>query len=79
MNEDVTLSEFKDMYINNNIFFQDTIQIIKYLKKLEYMVCLLSNLKEIDYEKFLQNFDTSIFGVNIFPTTPLLTPDIDCQ
>ena len=61
MNEDVTLSEFKDMYINNNIFFQDTIQIIKYLKKLEYMVCLLSNLKEIDYEKFLQNFDTSIF------------------
>ena len=61
MNEDVTLSEFKDMYINNNLFFQDTIQIIKYLKKLEYMVCLLSNLKEIDYEKFLQNFDTSIF------------------
>ena len=61
MNEDVTLSEFKDMYINNNIFFQDTIQIIKYLKKLEYKVCLLSNLKEIDYEKFLQNFDTSIF------------------
>ena len=61
MNEDVTLSEFKDMYINNNIFFQDTIQIIKYLKKLEYTVCLLSNLKEIDYEKFLQNFDTSIF------------------
>lgn len=39
MNEDVTLSEFKDMYINNNIFFQDTIQIIKYLKKLEYKVC----------------------------------------
>lgn len=61
MNEDVTLSEFKDMYINNNIFFQDTIQIIKYLKKLEYKVCLLSNLKEIDYEKFSQNFDTSVF------------------
>ena len=52
MNEDVTLSEFKDMYINNNVFFQDTIDIIKHLKELGYKVCLLSNLKEIDDEKF---------------------------
>lgn len=61
MNDDVTLDEFKDMYINNNEFYQDTIDIINYLKKLKYKAYLLSNLKEIDHEKLKQNFDTSIF------------------
>lgn len=61
MNEDVTLDKFKDMYINNNVFFQDTIDIIKHLKELGYKVCLLSNLKEIDDEKLKQNFDIYIF------------------
>ncbi len=61
MNKDITLDEFEDMYINNDEFYQDTIDTINYLKKLKYKVCLLSNLKEIDYKKLKQNFDTSLF------------------
>lgn len=61
MDDDITLEEFKNIYVNNNKFFNDTIEIIKRLKKLGYKVYLLSNLKEIDYEKFIKHFDVSIF------------------
>lgn len=61
MDDDITLEEFKNIYVNNNKFFNDTIEIIKKLKKLGYKVYLLSNLKEIDYEKFIKHFDVSIF------------------
>lgn len=61
MDDDITLEEFKNIYVNNNKFFTDTIEIIKKLKNLGYKVYLLSNLKEIDYEKFIKHFDVSIF------------------
>lgn len=61
MDADITLEEFKNIYVNNNKFFTDTIEIIKKLKNLGYKVYLLSNLKEIDYEKFIKHFDVSIF------------------
>ena len=61
IDENITLEKFEEIYINNNEFYQDTIDTINYLKTLGYKVCLLSNLKEIDYEKLKQNFDTSIF------------------
>ena len=61
MDDDITLEEFKNIYVNNNKFFNDTIEIIKKLKNLGYKVYLLSNLKEIDYEKFIKHFDVSIF------------------
>ena len=61
MDDDITLEEFKNIYVNNNKFFTDTIEIIKKLKNLGYKVFLLSNLKEIDYEKFIKHFDVSIF------------------
>lgn len=61
MNDNITLEEFKNIYVNNNEFFNDTIETIKKLKKLDYKVYLLSNLKEIDYEKFIKHFDVSIF------------------
>ena len=61
MNDNITLEEFKNKYVNNNKFFNDTIEIIKKLKNLGYKVYLLSNLKEIDYEKFIKHFDVSIF------------------
>ena len=61
MDDNITLEEFKNKYVNNNKFFNDTIEIIKKLKNLGYKVYLLSNLKEIDYEKFIKHFDISIF------------------
>lgn len=61
MDDNITLDEFKNIYVNNNKFFNDTIEIIKKLKNLGYKVYLLSNLKEIDYEKFIKHFDVSIF------------------
>lgn len=61
MNDNITLEEFKNIYVNNNEFFNDTIETIKKLKNLGYKVYLLSNLKEIDYEKFIIHFDVSIF------------------
>ena len=61
MNDNITLEEFKNIYVNNNEFFNDTIETIKKLKNLGYKVYLLSNLKEIDYEKFIKHFDISIF------------------
>ena len=61
MNDNITLEEFKNIYVNNNEFFKDTIVTIKKLKNLGYKVYLLSNLKEIDYEKFIKHFDVSIF------------------
>ena len=61
MDDNITLEEFKNKYVNNNKFFNDTIEIIKKLKNLGYKVYLLSNLKEIDYEKFIKHFDVSIF------------------
>ena len=61
MDDNITLEEFKNIYVNNNKFFNDTIEIIKKLKNLGYKVYLLSNLKEIDYEKFIKHFDVSIF------------------
>ena len=61
MDDDITLEEFTNIYVNNNKFFTDTIEIIKKLKNLGYKVYLLSNLKEIDYEKFIKHFDVSIF------------------
>lgn len=61
MDDNITLEEFKNIYVNNNKFFNDTIEIIKKLKNLSYKVYLLSNLKEIDYEKFIKHFDVSIF------------------
>ena len=61
MDDNITLEEFKNIYVNNNEFFNDTIEIIKKLKNLGYKVYLLSNLKEIDYEKFIKHFDVSIF------------------
>lgn len=61
MDDDITLEEFKNIYVNNNKFFTGTIEIIKKLKNLGYKVYLLSNLKEIDYEKFIKHFDVSIF------------------
>ena len=61
MNDNITLEEFKNIYVNNNEFFKDTIETIKKLKNLGYKVYLLSNLKEIDYEKFIKHFDVSIF------------------
>ena len=61
MNDNITLEEFKNIYVNNNEFFNDTIETIKKLKYLGYKVYLLSNLKEIDYEKFIKHFDVSIF------------------
>ena len=61
MDDDITLEEFKNIYVNNNKFFTDTIEIIKKLKNLGYKVYLLSNLKEIDYEKFIKHFDVLIF------------------
>ena len=61
MDDNITLDEFKNIYVNNNKFFNDTIEIIKKLKNLGYKVYLLSNLKEIDYEKFIKHFDISIF------------------
>ena len=61
MNNNITLEEFKNIYVNNNEFFNDTIETIKKLKNLGYKVYLLSNLKEIDYEKFIKHFDVSIF------------------
>ena len=61
MDYNITLEEFKNIYVNNNKFFNDTIEIIKKLKNLGYKVYLLSNLKEIDYEKFIKHFDISIF------------------
>ena len=61
MDDNITLEEFKNIYVNNNKFFNDTIEIIKKLKNLGYKVYLLSNLKEIDYEKFIKHFDISIF------------------
>lgn len=61
MDDNITLEEFKNIYVNNNKFFNDTIEIIKKLKNLSYKVYLLSNLKEIDYEKFIKHFDISIF------------------
>ena len=62
MDDNITLEEFKNIYVNNNKFFNDTIEIIKKLKNLGYKVYLLSNLKEIDYEKFIKHFDISIFN-----------------
>ena len=62
MNDNITLEEFKNIYVNNNEFFNDTIETIKKLKNLGYKVYLLSNLKEIDYEKFIKHFDISIFN-----------------
>ena len=62
MDDNITLEEFKNKYVNNNKFFNDTIEIIKKLKNLGYKVYLLSNLKEIDYEKFIKHFDISIFN-----------------
>lgn len=61
MNDNITLEEFKNIYVNNNEFFNDTIETIKKLKNLGYKVYLLSNLKEIDYEKFIKHFNASIF------------------
>ena len=61
MDDNITLEEFKNIYVNNNEFFNDTIETIKKLKNLGYKVYLLSNLKEIDYEKFIKHFDVSIF------------------
>ena len=61
MDDNITLEEFKNIYVNNNKFFNDTIEIIKKSKNLGYKVYLLSNLKEIDYEKFIKHFDVSIF------------------
>ena len=62
MDDNITLEEFNNIYVNNNKFFNDTIEIIKKLKNLGYKVYLLSNLKEIDYEKFIKHFDISIFN-----------------
>ena len=62
MDDNITLEEFKNIYVNNNKFFNDTIEIIKKLKNLGYKVYLLSNMKEIDYKKFIKHFDISIFN-----------------
>ena len=42
MNDNITLEEFKNIYVNNNEFFNDTIETIKKLKNLGYKVYLLS-------------------------------------
>ena len=42
-------------------FYEDTVDIIKELKKLGKKVCLLSNLAEIDYKILKEQFDMSLF------------------
>lgn len=41
--------------------YEDTIEIIKQLKKQGYKVHLLSNLREIDFKLYQEKFDTTIF------------------
>lgn len=58
-------SELKELYLQSKgEIYDSTLQIINYLKKYKNMICLLSNLKEIDY--FYLN---SIINMKIFDKT----------
>ncbi len=57
-----TVRELKELYRKNKGgIYEDTYQIIRALKEQENMVCLLSNLKVIDYEYLCQAIDMNLF------------------
>lgn len=62
INVEISLDEFIEIYRNSKLgFYQDTVNIIKKLKSLGIKVYLLSNLREIDFEFFQEEFDISVF------------------
>lgn len=59
-----TSDELRKLYIKNKSgVYKDTIDIIKYLKDMRNTVCLLSNLKEVDYEYLSNAVDMSLFDI----------------
>lgn len=57
-----TLGELKNLYLENKGgIYTDTMDAIKELKEEGNNVCLLSNLKDIDYQYLSQNIDMSLF------------------
>ena len=62
-NSDKTIEEFKEIYtgpIRNELYI-NTISIIETLKKRNEKVCMLSNLRKIDFEWFSTKYDVKIF------------------
>ncbi len=59
-----TSYELRQLYLENKSgVYEDTIGIIKYLKGMKNMICLLSNLKEVDYEYLRNVVDMSLFDI----------------
>lgn len=58
----ITVDELKELYLKNKGgVYEDTINIIRKLKKENNIVCLLSNLKVIDYEYLSSVVDMNMF------------------
>lgn len=57
------IEEYKKIFCGpiRNSLYEDTVQIIDNLKKKGYKVCLLSNLRKIDFEWFKTIYDISKF------------------
>lgn len=59
-----TSDELRQLYLENKSgVYKDTIDIIKYLKDMRNTVCLLSNLKEVDYEYLRNVVDMRLFDI----------------
>ena len=58
-----TLNEYKEIYTDpiRNSLYKDTTEIIEKLKENNYKVCMLSNLRKIDFEWFCSVYDISKF------------------
>lgn len=58
-----TLSEYKEIYTGpiRNTLYKDTVEIIEKLKEHNIKVCMLSNLRKIDFDWFATVYDISKF------------------
>lgn len=64
--EDISFSDFLEVYRKSKRGIYDEVQkIIIQLKESEYKVCLLSNLRKLDFDIYQENYDTTIFD-NLF-------------
>lgn len=72
-------NELKSIYLKNKSgVYNETIDIIKYLKKLGNIVCLLSNLKEVDHEYLKQVMDLNLFNLKFLSyKMGMAKPDTD--
>lgn len=58
----ITFEQFLEAYKRSKQYpYEETISIIKMLKEKGNIVCLLSNLREIDFKFYQEKFDTNIF------------------